>query len=205
MRLKNSIIKWSGGLLLASFLLPSHLSAQETIQERQQRAKKVELFYNMAEEAYENGEYDAAREALRSALALNRQHAHSIALTRKMQASGGRNVVAIRKRNFDNVIVPTVDYDAISFQDAITILAETVEKQSNGKVIPNFVINDREGILKNAEITLKLKSVPAGNVLEHLLKSAGASARFGKYTTTIRPRNSSQGNSSTPKRNQIEE
>lgn len=184
----TTIMKWSSGLLLTSLLCSGILSAQETIEERKQRAKQVEMFYSMAEQAYENGEVAAAREALRSALSLNRQHAHSIALARRMQTGGNQTVLAKRKRIFNNVIVPIVDFDGMSFKDSINALSEMVEKQSKGKVIPNFIINDRAKVLKDVEVTLKLKNVPAGDVLEHLLRSAGASASFGKYTTTIRPR-----------------
>ena len=180
----TTIIKWSSCILLTT----ATLSAQETIEERKQRAEQVELFYSMAERAYEDGDIKAARESLRSALALNRSHAHSIALARKMRTGGNQTVLAKRKRIFNAVMVPRVELDEASLRDAIKVLAMVVEKESKGKVIPNFVIQDKHKVLDEAKITLKLRNVPAGDVLDHLLRSAGASASFGKYTTIIRPR-----------------
>lgn len=168
--------------------MSSVLSAQDTIEERNQRAKQVELFYNMAVKAYEDGDTAAARESLRSALSLNGRHAHSIALARKMQTSGNQTLLARRKRIFSNVMIPLIDLQEASFKDAVKILAKNVETESKGKVIPNFVIQDKTNILDDVKITVKLRNVPAGDVLEHFLRSSRASASFGKYTTIIRPR-----------------
>ena len=179
-----TLMKWSSCLLLTT----GTLTAQKTIEERQQRAKQVELFYNMAAKAYEDGDIKAAREAVSSALALNRGHAHSIALVRTMNSRGNQTVLARRKRIFSSVMIPLIDLNDASVKDAIKVLATTVETQSKGKVIPNFILQDRNNILDDVKITLKLKNVPAGDVLDHLLRSAGASASFGKYTTIIRPR-----------------
>jgi len=181
-----TLMKWSSCLLLTT----TTLTAQETIQERQQRAQQVELFYNMAARAYEDGDIKAAREALKSALSLNRSHAHSIALARRMQTSGNQTLLAKRKRIFNNVMIPLIDLNEASVKDAIKVLAINVETQSKGKVIPNFIIQDKYNKLDDVKITIKLKNVPAGDVLDHLLRSAGASASFGKYTTIIRPRGS---------------
>lgn len=179
-----TLMKWSSCLLLTT----GTLTAQQTIEERQQRAQQVDLFYNMAVRAYEDGDAKAAREALRSALALNRSHAHSIALARRMQTGGNQNVLAKRKRIFSSVMIPLIDLNEASVKDAISILAKNVETQSKGKVIPNFIIQDRGKQFDEVKITIKLKNVPAGDVLDHLLRSSGASASFGKYTTIIRPR-----------------
>ncbi|MFT5906386.1 MAG: hypothetical protein ACI9E1_001994 [Cryomorphaceae bacterium] len=193
-----TLMKWSSCLLLTT----GTLTAQQTIEERQQRAQQVDLFYNMAVRAYEDGDAKAAREALRSALALNRSHAHSIALARRMQTGGNQNVLAKRKRIFSSVMVPLIDLNEASVKDAISILAKNVETQSKGKVIPNFIIQDRGKQFDEVKITIKLKNVPAGDVLDHLLRSSGASASFGKYTTIIRPRGNAVVKKSSSKKSQ---
>lgn len=193
-----TLMKWSSCLLLSS----GALCAQDTIQERNERAKQVELFYNMAAKAYEDGDVAAARESLRSALALNRTHAHSIALARRMQTSGNQTVLARRKRIFSSVMIPLIDLNEASVKDAVRVLATNVETESKGKVIPNFVIQDKSNILDDTQITIKLKNIPAGDVLEHILRASGATASFGKYTTIIRPRTRVE---TTPKASPTEE
>lgn len=184
MKPMTTIIKWS----LCALLTTGTVNAQLTIEERAQRAQQVELFYDLAVKAYESGDITAAREALSSALAINRNHAHSIALARRMKTRGDQTVLARRKRIFSNVMIPLIDLNDATFKDAINVLSTTVETESKGKVIPNFIIQDRGNVLDNVKLTLKLRNIPAGDVLDHLLGSAGASANFGKYTTIIRPR-----------------
>ncbi len=184
----TTFIKYSALMMM----ITGTINAQQTIEERQKRAQEVELFYDLAVKAYEDGDLKAAREALSSALTLNRSHAHSIALARRINSNGNQTVLERRKRIFSSVMVPIIDLNEASFKDAITVLGKTVETESKGEVIPNFIIQDRSKILENVKINLTLKNVPAGDVLDHLLKSAGASATFGTYTTVIRPRTSSE-------------
>jgi hypothetical protein len=89
---------------------------------------------------------------------------------------------------FNGVMIPIFDLEEASFKDAINVLAKAVESQSKGAVIPNFIIQDKSNHFDGNKVTLKLKNIPAGEVLDYLLRSAGASVSFGKYTTVIRPR-----------------
>jgi len=179
-----TLLKWSSFLLLAS----SSINAQDTIEERKERAKQVELFYSIAAQAYEDGDLEAARESLRSALALNRTHAHSIALSRRMRTNGSQTVIARRKRVLENVVIPLIDLNEASVKDAVKVLGLNVENETNGKVIPNFVIQDKNKKFAGIKITLKLRNVPAGEILNHIIKSSNGSVNYGKYTTVIRPR-----------------
>ena len=182
-----TIMKWSSYLLLGT----SGLVAQDTIAERNQKLKQVENFYKIAEQAYSNGDVSGATEAIRSALEMNPKHGRSIALYRRIKTGGGdRAVLSLRKRTFSKVIVPLVDLDEMDFRGALKMLSDAVEKESNDKVIPNFVVQDRNKVFENVSIDLKLKNVPAGEVLKHLLSEANATVSFGKYSTVIRPRSS---------------
>ena len=184
----KSIMKWSSYLLIST----STLVAQNAIEERNKNIKQVELFYNTAEKAFRNGDLKGATEAIRSALQINPKHGKSIALYRNMKSGGGERVVlALRKRTFSNVIVPLIDFDEMDFRGAIKQLSEIVMKESNNKVIPNFVIQDRHKRFEKVKINLTLRNVPAGDVLTHIISEANATVNFGKYSTVIRPRSSS--------------
>ncbi len=71
---------------------------------------------------------------------------------------------------------------------AIRLLSATVETSSGGKVISNFVIQDPKRYLGNESITLNLKNVPAGTVLDYLLQKTACTASFTTYTINIKPR-----------------
>ncbi len=180
----TTLIKWTTCLLLAT----GSLSAQDTIKQRAARAKQVESFYGIAVKAFENGNMKVAREAINSALALNGRHAHSIALAKQMKLRGNYSVLKRRKRIFESIIIPLIDVSEVSLKDALGDLAKSVETQSKGKVIPNFVIHDKKQKFKNVSINMKLKNVPAGEILNYILRSSGAKSDFGKYTITVAPR-----------------
>lgn len=183
-----TIMKWSSYFLLSS----SVLIAQDTIEERNQKAKQVEIFYNLAEKAYLSGDIEAAKESIRAALDLNHKHGRSIALYRRMKSGGGdRALLALRKRTFSKVVIPLIDIDELSCKDALRVLSDAVERESKDKVIPNFVIQDRNKTLEKTTMTLKLRNVPAGEVLNHILSESNATANFGKYSTVIRSRSTS--------------
>jgi len=181
------IMKWSSYFLLST----SALVAQDNIEARNKKLQQVELFYQMAERAYEKGDLTGATEAIRAALQMSPKHGRSIALYRKMQSGGGeRASLALRKRIFSKVRVPRIDFDDMNVREALKALSDIVEKESNDKVIPNFVIQDRNKVFDKVSIDLTLKNIPAGDVLTHILSEANATVSFGKYSTVVRPRSS---------------
>ena len=196
MKSMTSIMKWSSYFLIST----SALVAQDTIAERNEKLKQVEQFFQIAEKAYEQGDLKAATEAIRSTLEMNPKHGRAIALYREIKSGGGnRALVTLRKRTFSKVIVPLVDFQDMDVRGALTMLSDAVLKETNEKVIPNFVIQDRHKYFDKVEIDLKLRNVPAGDVLNHILSEANATAKFEKYSTVIRSRSSGVKKDVNPK------
>ena len=196
MKSMKSIMKWSSYFLIST----SALVAQDTIAERNEKLKQVENFFKIAEKAYEQGDLKAATEAIRSTLEMNPKHGRAIALYREIKSGGGnRALVALRKRTFNKVIVPLVDFQVMDVRGALKILSDAVLKESNEKEIPNFVIQDRHKYFDKVQIDLQLRNVPAGEVLNHILSAANATANFGKYSTVIRPRSTGAKKDVKPK------
>ena len=164
-------------------------SAQESVkQSRQTQSQKVENYYKQAERAYQAGDMAGTKTALRGALTINPNHGPSYALALKLKKSGGSFKVKARERELAAVILPVVDFQDEPLSEALQILSELVEKTSEKKVYPNFVIQDRSGVLKDKEVTLNMKNVPAKVVLDYLMNIAGATAKFDQYAITIKPR-----------------
>lgn len=175
-------------VLGSTALLPSQAIAQASIAEREAKAKRINTLYNMAEKAYRDGDIQVARDTLRSVLAENPRHAHSIALLRKIKLNGPQLEINKKRRQFNAVKLKQIDYNGVSLAQALKILNQQVMQASNEKVIPNFVLSDPKKYLGDEKLDLKLSNVPAGVVLDHLMKKAGTSAVFGKYSITVRPK-----------------
>ena len=176
------------GLMLMTGLAPSVVSAQATLAERKQKAEQVQTLFNMAEKAYKDGDINVARDTLRIVLDEQPGHAHATALLRKIQLNGSQFELAKKKRIFNSVILKQVDYKEVNLAQALKILNQQVMTASDEKVVPNFVLSDPKKYLGDERLELQMNNVPAGVVLDHLLKKAGATAKFGKYSITVTPR-----------------
>ncbi len=199
MKLIKSVSQWSTCIVLST----SAVMAQDSVKERRQKGQKAELFYNAAEQSYLDGDIAAAMTSIRAALAIDRGHGRTIALARKIEAGGGdRAVLLLRKRTVRGVVLPLIDIEDSSLRDALKVLSNAIEKASDDKVIPNFVIQDRKKLMDSARITMKLRSMPAGNVLDHILSEVNGYASYGKYSIEIRTRSTS---SSTKKEEPVVE
>lgn len=188
-RIPNKLnLKRSAALLGVSLAMVSGVMAQDTIAEREKKAEHLQAMYNMAERAYKDGDINAARQTLRALLAEKPSYGQAIALQRQLQLNGDRMVLAKKKRVFNAVILEQVDYKELTLAQAIKLLGSSVETSSKGKVVPNFVIQDPKRYLGNESIDLQLKNIPAGTVLEHLMKETGCTATFTTYTISIKPR-----------------
>ena len=167
----------------------STLVAQDSISKaRHSQAQKVEAFYKQAEQAYQDGDIEGAKSALRNVFAINRNHGPSYALALKLKGSGNDFKMKARQRQLAAVILPVVDFDAMPLSYALKTLSKLVEETSKDKVIPNFVIHDKSNTLKDKIVTLNLKQVPANVVLDYLMNLSNATAKFGQYAITIKPR-----------------
>ena len=62
-----------------------------------------------------------------------------------------------------------------------------VEKASEDKVTPNFILQDPQGALSDVKITLVLKNTPAKAALKYILDMAGAKARHDEHAIVIMP------------------
>lgn len=167
----------------------STLVAQDSISKaRQSQNQKVEAFYKQAEQAYKDGDVKGAKSALRNVFAIDRSHGPAYALALKLKGNGNDFKIKARQRQLAAVILPIVDFGEMPLSDALRFFSKLVEETSKDKVIPNFVIHDKNNTLKDIPVTLKMKNVPANVVLEYLMNLSNATAKFDQYAISIKPR-----------------
>lgn len=176
--------------ILSLSLLTGYSAAQDKLmRDRAQRARQVNLLYQQAEVAWKEGEAEIAQKTLQAALAINPNHAPSYALVQHIKANSNAATSAKRKRLFSSTMLQVVDFNDIPLDEAIRVLGKLIEKQSDPKFQPNFVIQDPHKSLGKKKVNLQLKGVPASVVLDYLLSSVDAVAQYDAYATVIRPKN----------------
>lgn len=174
--------------ILLTLGMATSLIAQNSISDREERARKVNAYYGQAVTAYNDGDLNAAREALKNALALNPRHAQSYALSLRLKQNKGSFKAKNRERAMTKIILPRIEIDDLPLGEALDILGKLIQKKTNDSFTPNFVIQDNTGILKKRKVNLNLQNIPASVVLDYLLEQSGATARFDNYAINIRSR-----------------
>ena len=86
------------------------------------------------------------------------------------------------------VTIPDYKLDGETVQDAIQALALGIEKATDGKIAPNFIIEDPKGKLADIRISLQLKNVPVKAILDYIHAQASTRARYDEHAVVIMPR-----------------
>lgn len=164
------------------------LAAQTAGQTAAQTAsQRAEVLYRQGQAAEKAGDADAARKAYLEALQANPNHAHARYSLGQLRVNAARIAATGREARFGNVMVPEFKLDGASLAEALSALQHIVEKESDGEVAPNFIIQDPSRAFADVKISLVLKKVPARAVLQYVMDQAGAKARHDEHAIVITP------------------
>lgn len=147
-------------------------------------AQKSAALYQQGLAAENAGDADTARKAYESALSLNPRNANAEYHLGQLRLNFDKIAAKGRKAKFDSIMIPEFKVDDASIADSLQALRILAEKQ-NGATPYNFILQDPKEKLKQAKVTMVLKQIPAGKVLEYLLEQGGATARFDEHAIVI--------------------
>lgn len=155
---------------------------------RTKRMKQANTLYNQGVVAMRGGHYDVAQTSFREVLRLYPKHTQ--ARRHLLHLLENRNSLEIGKRKaaLKKVVVPAVDFDKVTVQEALDVLAALVQRESKNTVSPNFVVQDPTGGFKNRTITLRLRGVPAETLLNYIVDQASGRVRYDSHAIVLTPR-----------------
>lgn len=167
-------------MLIACFFAATPLCLAEP-------AANAETFYRQGIAAERAGDVDAARAAYEQALRINPRHAD--ATFRMGQLRLRRDTIARQAREaaFKGVMLKEIKLEDAEFRESLDALAKMVETVTEEQVVPNFVLQDPDGKFESVRVTLNLRNVTAGAVLDYMLDTAKARARHDEYAIVILP------------------
>ncbi len=134
------------------------------------------------------GDAAGAMAAYKEALRINPKNANAEYRMHQLKRNFAKVEADGRKQQFNSVKVSEYKIQGASLHESLVALSTLVEKESKSSVTPNFIIQDPDGKLENAELSLALKNIPAGGVLQYLLEQSGAKARYDEHAIVILPR-----------------
>jgi tetratricopeptide (TPR) repeat protein len=151
-------------------------------------AQLAEAHFRRGVAAEQAGDPATARKSYEEALRVNPRHANARFRIGELKKTAPAIAARGREARIGAVVVPLIQLEEASLQESIEALGMMIEKESGGEVAPNFVIQDPQGRLSAAKITLNLKGVPTKGVLDYILTQAGAKVRYDEHAVVITPR-----------------
>ncbi|HCI92659.1 MAG TPA: hypothetical protein DHV60_08945 [Verrucomicrobiales bacterium] len=151
-------------------------------------AQRANSLYKQGVIAMNEGKYDIARTTFREVLRINPKHLP--ARKKFLFISSNRRSLAIRDRKnaLCKVLIPKVHLDKAPVRESLDMLAVQVERESQQKTTPNFIIQDPTGAFKNSRVNLRLERIPAETLLRYIVDQAGGYIRYDNHAIIVSPR-----------------
>jgi tetratricopeptide (TPR) repeat protein len=162
------------------------ISAPATLAET--AAQKAEQFYLKGIAAEKAGDPAAAIAAYQAALKLHPGHANARFRAGQVKIQASTIKSSATEAKIGGVMIPAYQIEEATVAEAISALGLAIEKASENEVAPNFVIQDTQGKLTDARITMQLKNVPAKAILDYIHSQANTRARFDEHAVVIMAR-----------------
>lgn len=144
-------------------------------------------YYRAGEVALKEGDAELAETRYRQALQLNPNHGNSRARLASMKDLKPAARIRARQNQLKSIRLPNIAFDNETLADSLTALDLMVQEASEDTFIPNFVIVDPNKKISNASVSLRLRNIPASEVLKYVLTQAKATAKWDENGITIRP------------------
>jgi tetratricopeptide (TPR) repeat protein len=151
----------------------------------QTAAEKAEEYYRKGLAAEKAGDPTTASAAYHAALRLLPGHVNARYRAGQVKIEAGSMRASATEAKIGGVKIPVYRIEEASVSEAIAALGMAIEKASNEKVTPNFIIQDPKGKLADTRITMQLKNVPAKAILDYIHSQANTQARFDEHAVVI--------------------
>lgn len=145
----------------------------------------AEAFYQKGLAAEKAGKPDEARAAYLAALKLRPDHANARYRAGQMKIHGESIKSAATEEKIGSVIIPIYRLENDTVKDAIDLLSIAMEKATDGKIAPNFIIEDPKNRLADARVTMNLKNIPVKAILQYLHSQTNTKARYDEHAVVI--------------------
>lgn len=149
--------------------------------------EKSNTLYQQGLAAMNSGDVAKARQSFTEALQHNPGNANARYQLGQLKINETALAGKAREQELAKIIVPKIELDGASLQEALEALSAIVVKESHGKVAPNFVVQDTQAAFKERKISLQLRSVPAHKVLEFILGQTNGRVRYDEHAIVIKP------------------
>jgi len=150
-------------------------------------ADRASDIYKQGLIAMDQGNVKAADAAFREVLRLRPDFADARFQLSELKRNQGSIAARARQKKLAEFEIAQINFDKVELSDALEALGMLVEKKSEGKFAPNFMIQDPSSKLADSQVTLMVKNVPAKAAFDMILQQAGAVAKYEEHAIVVKP------------------
>ncbi len=150
-------------------------------------ADRAAEIYKEGMVAVDQGNVKAAQLAFREVLRLQPNHPHARFQLGELQRNQGSVAARARERKLAEFEIAQINFDKTELSEALEALTMLVEKKSEGKFSPNFMIQDPADKFADSSVTLTVKNLPAKAAFNMILQQAGAVAKYEEHAIIVKP------------------
>ena len=154
----------------------------------QSAGQQAETYYQKGLAAEKAGKPDVALASYQAALKLFPNHANARYRAGQVKIEAPSIKANAIEAKIGAVVIPVYQLEEATVSEAIQLLSIGIDKATDGKIAPNFILEDPKGKLADTRISMQLKNIPAKAVLEYLHSQANTKARFDEHAVVVSAR-----------------
>jgi hypothetical protein len=131
--------------------------------------------------AYHKGDFVTAKALLTQVATAKPDHFETRAMLANINAQS-KTVLSVQK-TYETIILPKVDFQEATLNEAAQALTLLGKNAANGKVTPNIIVKPKAG--EGAKITLTLQNVPLTEAIRYIADLSQCKASYDKHAVVI--------------------
>jgi tetratricopeptide (TPR) repeat protein len=147
--------------------------------------EKAEAFFQQGLAEEKAGNPTAAVSAYKKAIELNPKHANARYRAGQVQIHAPTIKAKAQEQKINTIMIPAYQIEDATLKEAIELLALAIEKHSEDKTAPNFIVEDPTKKLAEAKLTLNLKNVPVSAILKYIHAQTRTKIRYDEHAVVI--------------------
>lgn len=152
-------------------------------------AESLQEDLTAAQVAYGKSDIETAKKAFQEVLRKDPKNQVAIGFLRKIAVDEAKKPpVSSLQKDLAKLILPKVEFREATLGSALEFLKNAAPKNSDGKVVVNFVVQLPDEQAKSQPVTLSLANVPYSEVLRYLGSVANIEFVYDKYAIVVRPK-----------------
>ncbi len=149
---------------------------------------EVQQLLTEGQTAFTRGDLAAAKSSFEMVYRIDPRNQLAIGYLLRIKAAEASKPKGIdQEKQLATLILPKVELKEATLGSALDFLKKAVDKQSEGKLAVNFVVQLPDDQVKTQAVTLSLSNVPFPEVLRYLGGVAGLNFVYDKYAIIVKP------------------